>query len=190
MHCTLVILQMSRRASNGSHIDRTIFRSIPPQKKYSTEFTRSVAYLWMLALFSKQCMFSIASLTTSDLTVKGFLDYRATAWAVCILICIPLSLRVVKLRTQSFQISNIFTMVEKVERETQEWVHAVGSWGIHLNNVKSLMGCFLAESISLSCEEDCNGHGTCENGECRCSEGYTGRLCDESKYFEEMQRKD
>ncbi|KAG1656313.1 Teneurin-a [Nymphon striatum] len=36
------------------------------------------------------------------------------------------------------------------------------------------------ETISLACENDCNGHGKCQNGECNCFAGYTGLLCEEN----------
>ena len=31
------------------------------------------------------------------------------------------------------------------------------------------------------CPKDCNGHGTCDNGKCRCSPQYSGSDCSKSK---------
>lgn len=34
----------------------------------------------------------------------------------------------------------------------------------------------------VPCEDDCHGHGTCEDGICvECDEGWTGKLCNEQK---------
>ena len=59
-----------------------------------------------------------------------------------------------------------------------DWFIGVFNDDTHARTIRAVIG---KRRRGSRCPKDCNGHGTCDNGKCRCSPQYSGSDCSKSK---------
>ena len=59
-----------------------------------------------------------------------------------------------------------------------DWYIGVFNDDTNARTIRAVVG---KKRRGSSCPNDCNGHGSCDNGKCRCSPQYSGSDCSKSK---------